>query len=87
MSLSKEIRTFVEEYAGVRPDYDPTLDSIDEKYTSPDAYQMLLAADELDAGRVYVPFSQWGSGGYKPYTSKEGRRIHDDLIERITKIK
>lgn len=87
MTLSDEIRQFIDKYAGVRPDYDPTSDPIEEKYTSPDAYEMLRAAEDLEAGRVYIPFSSWGSGGYKPYLSQEGRQLHEDLINKLVKLR
>jgi hypothetical protein len=31
-------------------------------------------------------WSEWGSGGYKPYNSKEGRKEHDSIMEAIEKI-
>ena len=29
---------------------------------------------------------EWSSGGYKPYSSKEGREEHDYLVKEIYKI-
>lgn len=80
MKTSIKIRRFLKKYAGRTPD--------GEDYTSPDAYQLEAAAEELDStGTVSkLPFSEWGSGGYKPYTSKDGRKIHDDIIEEIGKL-
>ena len=85
--LSKRIRIFVDKYAVVRPDWNKDFDDIADKYTSPDASQMLYCADMIEIGKKPSQcWSDWGSGGYKPYTSKEGRDEHDDLVKEIQKI-
>lgn len=81
--LSERIYKFLEKYACVRPEYD----SEDEKYNSPDASMMKYCADCLKKGHVPTRiFSDWGQGGYKPYSSKEGRKEHDSLVHEINKI-
>jgi hypothetical protein len=82
--LSKDILAFVDKYAGISPNWDPEFDDEDEKYTSPDASEMIKCAHMLKSGTIpdYC-HSEWGSGGYKPYTSTEGRQEHDSLIQRI----
>ncbi len=84
--LAKRIRRFVDKYAGVRPDYDPDYDDFDEMYTGPDPYELLSVAEAIEAGREYrYPHSNWGSGCYKPYTSKKGELEHDDIMSEIKK--
>lgn len=84
--LAKRIYLFLDKYAAIKPDWKDG-DDIDEKYTSPDAYQMLYCADMLSKElKPLQCFSDWSSGGYKPYTSKEGQNEHDYLFHEIYKI-
>ena len=83
--LAERIFTFVEKYAVISPNWDD--ENGEDKFTSPDVYQMLSCANELQRGnKPSRCFSEWGSGGYKPYTSKEGREEHDYLVKEIYKI-
>jgi hypothetical protein len=83
--LSERIYKFIEKYASIRPDYDPEYD--DDKYTSPDASIMKYCADMLSKGlKPDQCHSSWESGGYKPYSSKDGREEHDYLVKKIYKI-
>ena len=83
--LSERIYKFIDKYAGIRPDWDG--ESEDEKFTSPDASQMKYCADMLKQDKIpFRCFSEWGSGGYKPYSSKEGRDEHDKLVKEIYKL-
>lgn len=78
--LAKEIREFLAKYAGRVPDRP-------DEYTSPDAYQLEMAATLLEQNKnVQYINSSWQSGGYKPYTSEEGRKLHDSLINRCKKL-
>jgi len=44
------------------------------KFTSPDASMMKYCADMISKGlKPERCWSEWSSGGYKPYSSKEGR--------------
>lgn len=85
--LSKDIMEFLDKHAGVCPGYDPSVDDADEKYTSPDASELLMDAKLLAVGQKVprVPFSDWGSGGYHPYSDKEVKAVHDGLVTRISK--
>lgn len=84
--LSERIYKFIDKYAGIKPDW-CEIEGIDEKYTSPDAYEMLSCAELLQKGlKPKKCFSDWGSGGYTPYTSKEGKQEHDYLVREIYKI-
>lgn len=82
--LAKRIYDFLDKYAVVVPDYQ---EGDDVKYSSPDAYQLLACAYYLRVGKKLpqFPFSDWGSGGYKPYSSEEGRKEHDFLLQEIKK--
>jgi len=75
--LAADIRTFLAKY-GKKDANEPL------EWNSPDAAALELAAGvfEVNALLRHVPHSEWGSGGYYPYTSKEGKRQHDDLIAR-----
>ena len=85
--LAERIYKFLDKYAGIRPDWNPETDDADEKYTSPDAAQMKYCADVLKSGRIPLQcFSEWGGGGYKPYSSKEGREEHHSLVMEVYKI-
>lgn len=77
--LEIRIRKFLITYAGKTED---------DEYTSPDAGCLEGIADMIKQDlKIYsIPFSEWGSGGYKPYLSKEGREEHDFLIREIEKI-
>lgn len=83
--LSERIQLFLDKYAGISPDWDGESD--DNKYTSPDASMMKYCADMLGQGlKPDTCWSEWGSGGYKPYSSKEGKKEHDYLVAEIYKI-
>jgi hypothetical protein len=89
--LSVKIKNFLDEYAGVIPDFDPEYDDECDKFTSPDA-GILFAASEMLAKDLkiqpsFIVFSEWGSGGFKPYNSKAGRLLHDEIVEDCEKIK
>lgn len=84
--LAERIFCFIKKYAGICPDWTEE-DGEDGKYTSPDAYEMISCAELISQGKIpYKCFSEWGSGGYKPYTSKEGKIEHDYLLSEIYKI-
>lgn len=83
--LAERIWVFIETYAAISPNWDD--ENGEDKFTGPDVYQLLNCANQLD--REEKPtrcFSEWGSGCYTPYTSKEGRAEHDYLVKEIYKI-
>ena len=85
--LASRIYDFLEKYARVKPEFDPIYDEEDDKYTSPDASELRYCANMLQ--NYLVPDgcrSEWGSGGYVPYGSKEGREEHDYLVSEIYKV-
>jgi hypothetical protein len=85
--LAKRIHEFINKYAAISPNYKEEEEDGDNKYTSPDAYELLYCAYELYHGRKPTKcFSEWGSGGYEPYTSKEGKEEHDLLVKEVYKI-
>lgn len=85
--LAERIYKFLDKYACIRPLWDPKNDDIDDKFTSPDASQMKYCADLLSKGlKPFRCFSEWGGGGYKPYSSIEGRVEHDYLVKEVYKI-
>ncbi len=86
--LADKIYNFLNKYAGIRPNWNPEYDDEDDKFTSPDASELKCCADMLKNGlKPLKCFSEWGSGGYIPYTSKEGREEHDNLVKEINKFK
>jgi len=76
--LADLIQEFLQEFAG-RDAQDP------QEYSSPDAAELDRFARQLRTDAppktIAPPFSDWGSGGFKPYTSKRGRWIHDGLVK------
>ncbi len=83
--LAKRIHAFIDKYAGISPNWDG--ESEDDKFTSPDASQMKYCADMLSKElKPTQCWSEWGGGGYKPYSSREGRAEHDYLVSEIYKI-
>lgn len=73
---AQKIRSFLKLYAAKNDDME---------YTSPDAYQLEAAAELLEAGKKLqnMPWSEWGNGGYKPYTSKKGRLMHEQILKEL----
>lgn len=85
--LANRIYKFLDKYAGIKADYDPEYDSDDEKYSSPDAAMLRYFADSLMKGNVVDRcWSEWSGGGYKPYSSREGRNEHDDIMSQVYKM-
>lgn len=87
--LAKRIYKFLDKYAAIKADYDPDFEEDTDKYASPDATMLRICADRLAAGlslKTLRCWSEWGSGGYRPYASKEGRAEHDDLVLQIQKL-
>lgn len=85
--LAERIYKFLDTYAGIKPDWDSKYDEEEDKFTSPDASQMKYCADMISKGLKPQQFlSEWGSGGYKPYLSKEGKEEHNYLVKEIHKI-
>lgn len=85
--LAKRIYKFLDKYAVIKADYDPDFEEDAEKYASPDAATLRYCADMLVEGLQPVPcWSEWGSGGYKPYNSIEGKKEHDELVAKLREI-
>lgn len=86
-NLAIRIYKFLDTYAVIKPDYNSKFDDEDDKFTSPDASQMKYCADMLSKNlKPTRCWSEWGSGGYRPYSSKEGLNEHNSLVEEIYKI-
>ena len=81
--LAKDIKDFIDKYAGIRPDFNPEYDEECEKYTSPDASELLYASERLAKGELLerFPWSEHGSGGYK--MGKDVFEEHQALLERV----
>lgn len=85
MELSERILNFVDKYAKISPNWNN--DEDDEKYTAPDVYQLLDCVNSIQNNTpIFRCWSDWGCGGYSPYTSKEGKEEHDFIIKEINKI-
>ena len=76
--LADRITSFLAKY-GKRSAMEPG------EWASPDACELESVAMYLVAGKkpARYPWSEWGSGGYDPYTSREGRTEHDELLRII----
>ena len=77
-ALADRIDKFLTEY-GKRSANDP------DEWSSPDAAELETVAKFLRVGKHVprIPWSEWGSGGYGPYTSTKGRTEHDDILQLI----
>lgn len=59
--LIQRIEKFISTYANVSPNYEPGYDDIDDKYTSPDAYEFLKTIQLLKLNcKVDYVFSELG---------------------------
>jgi hypothetical protein len=83
--LADEIMRFLDKHAKSAADYDPEYDDPSERYSSPDASEMHVAAEKLRRGLAVgrIPWSSWGSGGYAPYGDAEAKAWHDALKDKI----
>lgn len=81
--LADEIMSFLEKHAKSAAAYE--FDDPAERYSSPDASELHVAAVRLRRGMGIdrSPWSSWGSGGYAPYGDAEARAWHDALLEKI----
>lgn len=87
LNLSQRIDSFLLNYACIKPDWDPKYDDVEDKYTSPDASMMKYCSEQLKNGiKPTRCFSEWSSGGYKPYTSVEGMELHNQLVKEVYQI-
>jgi hypothetical protein len=84
--LADEIMRFLDKHANSAACYDPEHDEPGDRYSSPDACELHVAAERLRRGIGIdrVPWSDWGSGGYSPYTDKNASAWHADLVEKIS---
>lgn len=85
IELADEIMRFLDKHANSSASYDPETDEPGDRYSSPDACELHVAAERLRRGMGIdrSPWSEWGSGGYSPYTDKTARAWHDDLVEKV----
>ena len=82
--LSKRIYDFIEKYAIISPNWDGGSTG---KYTAPDVYQMIYAAEMLSEDILPTRcWSDWSGGGYKKINANEGRVEHDYLVSEIYKL-
>ena len=89
--LSSEIENFLSTFADKSTDFDPEYDDEEEQFASPDASILFTAAYFLKTeGSLPKHFSidsSWESGGYRPYSDKIGRSLHDSIIEKCKEFK
>jgi len=85
--LSTRIIEFLDKYASISPNWDKN-DEDSPKYTGPDPSLLLAAAELIEQGiKPDWVWSEWGSGCYKPYSSKEGQKEHNEILEAIKNYK
>lgn len=86
--LSARIRSFLDQYAQVRPDYDEEFDDPEDRWTGPDSSLLELAADTLASGDVPDGIIvSWNSGCFAPYVSREGRAELDSILSAISELR
>lgn len=87
--LARQILEFLERYGQIRPDYDPNFEDEEDKFTGPDSAMLLVAARQLEQDQApsFHVHSTWESGCYAPYSSQQGRELHDRLMKKIQAIK
>jgi transcriptional regulator with XRE-family HTH domain len=80
-AVAARIRAFLAKY-GKRAADDETL------WSSPDASELEGVAQLLEADLMpsRYPWSEWGSGGYGPYSSKEGKAEHDEILRLVGEV-
>ena len=82
--LALRIKTFLDSHAELNTDYDSEYDDEHDQFASPDASSFFTAytyfVDDKIPPKAFRIDSSWGSGGYKPYSDKEARLIHDELV-------
>lgn len=81
--LGKDIKEFLESYGKIKADYDPEYDEEYERFSSPDASELLYCSERLEQGGEIerFPWSDYSSGGYK--RGAEVLEQHQALLERI----
>jgi hypothetical protein len=84
LELANEISRFLAKHAKISPNFDPNYDLLVEKYASPDASMLQFAVAMLMIGQkpTYIN-SDWGSGGYAPYTDKDGEKWHNEILQKL----
>lgn len=89
VALIAEIRDFLAKHAGISPNYDPTYDLPEERFTGPDASILEAAANVLEAGKdiTFPIFSEWGSGTYRPYSDTAARQRHDAIVAKLNEMR
>lgn len=82
--LALRIKEFLENHAELNAEYDSEFDDEHEQFASPDASSFFAAytclADDKVPHKTFSIDSSWESGGYKPYSDKEARLMHDELV-------
>jgi hypothetical protein len=83
------ISDFLSEHAALKADFDTEFDEEDDKFSSPDAANLSVAAKSLmEFGSLpdhYRCDSSWESGGYNPYGDKDARDVHDAIVKLLYK--
>lgn len=83
LDLANRIDAFLAKYAAISPNSEDG----EKEYTGPDPYQLQVSSELLKKDqKPYRCWSEWGSGCYKPYSSKEGREEHDSIVSEVCDI-
>lgn len=82
--LALRIKKFLESHAELNADYDSEYDDEHDQFASPDASSFFAAYTYLVDDKIPPKTSRidssWESGGYKPYSDKKARLMHDELV-------
>jgi len=83
--LAADITSFLIDHAKVGGQYVPNDPfTAEHRYNGPDPFELEATAQSLRDGVPLsrLPFSEWGSGCYRPIQSTKACTLHDSLIVR-----
>jgi len=82
--LALRIKNFLDSHAELNAEYDSEYDDEHDQFASPDASSFFAVytylVDDKILPKTFRVDSSWESGGYKPYSDAETRKLHDQLV-------
>lgn len=87
LAFADEIQDFLEKHGGIKGDYDPTWDSPEERFNSPDASELDYFSKRLKHGlELKYPWASWVHGGFKERGNKDAEQWFKSIMERASKL-